>query len=126
MPLSQSTLQVEIAADRGLVIIRMIGEARLDVEDAQFQLDRVIVHHPKTIIVDCAQLSFLSSIGMSLFVNLTRTGKRTGGTVTLCGVQPRILDSLTHARLNELFTFEPDLAAALAKASAAGSSILSA
>ena len=108
------TLKVEIAGDRGLVIVKLIGEARMDVEDAQFQLDRVIVHHPKTIIVDCSQLNFLSSIGMSLFVNLNRTAKKSQGTVTLAGLQPRILESLTHARLNELFKLAPDLATALA------------
>ena len=62
MPLKNPTLKVEIAGDRGLVIVKLIGEARLEVEDAQFQLDRVVVHHPKTIIVDCSQLTFLSSI----------------------------------------------------------------
>jgi anti-anti-sigma factor len=113
MPLSQPTLKVEIAGDHGLVIVKMIGEARLEVEDAQFQLDRVIVHHPKTILVDCSQLTFLSSIGMSLFVNLSRTAKKTAGTVTLCGVLPRIMASLTHARLDTLFTFQPDLESAL-------------
>ena len=118
------TLKVEIAGDRGLVIVKLIGEARLDVEDAQFQLDRVVVHHPKTIIVDCSQLNFLSSIGMSLFVNLNRAAQKSQGTVTLAGVQPRILEALTHARLNELFKFAPDLATALA-ATAADSAALS-
>ena len=114
MPPADSALKVEITNDNGTVRVRLIGEARLDIEDAAFQLDRVIVHHPKSIVVDMTELSFISSIGMSLLVNLRRTAQKAGGTVTLEGMLPLIREALAHARLLDLFVIsdEPPLSQA--------------
>ena len=117
------TLQVQITRQEDTVLIKLIGEARLDLEDAAFQLDRVIVFHPKSIVVDLSELSFLSSIGMSLLVNLRRTALKSGGTIKLAAVQPRIRDAMAHARLLELFQIFPDVASALAPANPAAASV---
>ena len=108
-----SLLRVQISHENETVLIKFIGEARLDVEDVAFQLDRVIVHHPKVIIVDATELSFLSSIGMSLLVNLHRMAVKSGGVVKIAGLQPFIRDALAHARLLEMFQIYPDLASTL-------------
>jgi anti-anti-sigma factor len=107
------TLKVEISHVNEIVTIRLIGEARLDVEDAAFQLNRVVALHPKTIIVDVSDLTFLSSIGMSLFVNLRRTASRSGGVVKLVGLRPMVSTAMAHARLLELFELHTDMASAL-------------
>ena len=111
-----STLKVQITHDQGIVVVKLTGEARLDVEDAAFQLDRVVVHHPRTIIIDASELTFLSSIGMSLLVNLRRTAAKAGGTVKLAGLQDFVRDALRHSRLLELFEVFPDLNAAMTSA----------
>ena len=98
-----NTLQVQISHDGDKVFITFIGEARIDIEDVAYQLDRVIVHHPKTIFVDASQLTFLSSIGMSLLVNLKRTAGKAGGTVKISGLRPDVREALNRARLLELF-----------------------
>lgn len=113
-----STLKVQITHDQGIVVVKLTGEARLDVEDAAFQLDRVVVHHPRTIIIDASELTFLSSIGMSLLVNLRRTAAKAGGTVKLAGLQDFVRDALRHSRLLELFEVFPDLNAAMTSAAA--------
>jgi anti-anti-sigma factor len=105
---ANAALKVEITNDNGTVNIKLIGEARLDLEDAAFQLDRVIVHHPKSVTVDMSELTFLSSIGMSLLVNLRRTAHKSGGTVKLLGMRPLIREALAHARLLELFEVPPE------------------
>ena len=107
------TLQVQITRlDDATVLIKLTGEARLDLEDAAFQLNRVVAFHPKVVLVDLTELTFLSSIGMSLLVNLRRTALKSNGVVKLAGLQPRIRDSMAHARLLELFEIFPDMAAA--------------
>jgi len=106
-----SLLQVQVSQQNDTVLIKFIGEARLDVEDIAFQLDRVVVHHPRIIIVDATELSFLSSIGMSLLVNLRRSAMKCGGVVKIAGLQPLIRDALAHARLLEMFELYPDVAA---------------
>ena len=111
-----STLQVQISHSQDTVLVKLIGEARLDLEDAAFQLDRVIVHRPKIIIVDAAELTFISSIGMSLLINLRRTALKSGGAIKLAALQPRVRDAMAHAHLLELFQIFPDLPSALAPA----------
>ena len=107
-------LKVEITNNDGTVIVKLSGEARLDIEQAAFQLDRVVVHHPKMIIVDATDLSFLSSLGMSLLVNLRRTAVKSGGRIKLAGLQPLIHKSMDSAKLLGLFELFPDLASAVA------------
>ncbi len=107
------TLKVEISHANDTAIIRLIGEARLDIEDAAFQLDRVVVFHPKSIVVDASELKFLSSIGMSLLLNLRRAAAPGGGKVKLVGLQPLVSNAMAHARLLELFELHPDMASAL-------------
>ena len=114
-----ATLQVQMTRQQETVLIKLIGEARLDLEDAAFQLDRVVALHPKIVLVDLSELTFLSSIGMSLLVNLRRTALKSAGTVKLAGLQPRIRDAMAHARLLELFEIFPDITAAQATAGTA-------
>lgn len=115
--MSASTLQVQITRqDDATVLITLIGEARLDLEAAAFQLDRVVAFHPKILLVDLSQLSFLSSIGMSLLVNLRRTALKSNGVVKLAGLQPRIHDAMAHARLLDLFEVYPDIPSAMGQA----------
>ena len=121
MPNKTPTLLVQITHTQGVVLIKLIGEARLDLEDAAFQLNRVVALHPHSIVVDLAELSFLSSIGMSLLVNLRRTALKSNGTIKLAAIQPRIAQAMGHARLLELFEIHPDLPSALAPAPAESS-----
>ncbi len=107
-----NTLKVEIAHDADRVFIKLIGEARIDIEDAAYQLNRVIVHKPKSIIVDASGLTFISSIGMSLLVNLKRTADKSGGRVKIIGLLPGVYDALARARLIELFDVDPPVPAA--------------
>lgn len=108
-------LQVHITNDQGTVMVKLVGEARLDIEDAALQLNRVVAYQPKCIIVDASELTFLSSLGMSLLVNLRRTALKAGGTIRLAGLQPFVRDSMGHARLLELFQVYPDVTSAVAQ-----------
>src|SRR4051812_7913415 len=96
-------LQINVSKDRGYTIVRVVGEARLDVEQVEFQLDRLISQRPKHIIIDATQLSFCSSLGMRLMVNLQRSAVGHGGSAKLVGLQPMVQTSFGHARLLELF-----------------------
>jgi len=107
------TLKVEISHANDTTLVRLIGEARLDIEDAAFQLNRVVAFHPKSVVVDASQLTFLSSIGMSLLLNLRRSAAHSGGKVKLAGLQPLVKNAMEHATLLQLFEIYPDLASAM-------------
>jgi anti-anti-sigma factor len=107
------TLKVEISHIQETVLVRLIGEARLDIEDAAFQLDRVVAFHPKFIVVDASELTFLSSIGMSLLLNLRRAAAPGGGKVKLVGLQPLVSNAMAHARLLDLFELHADMTVAM-------------
>ncbi len=112
--MAAARLEVDVSKVGETVLVKLIGEARLEVEAAGMQLDRVIVHHPKSVVVDCSKLTLLSSIGMSLFVNLRRSVVKNGGTVKLAGLQPMVSGALNHACLLPMFEIFPDIDSALA------------
>ena len=109
-----STLQLLITHHPNAVIVKFIGEARLHVEDAETELDKVITERPQTLIVDASELTFLASIGMRLFMNLRRAVTTQGGNVIIVSLRPEIETALRRAHLLSLFDIRPDLTSALA------------
>jgi len=95
-------------------VAKIAGELRLNIEAFEHQLDLVMLRHPKVVVLDLADLSFLSSLGMSLLVNLHRSVKRHGGQVRLAAVQPRVDAGLRYTHLTELMPSFPTVEAAIA------------
>jgi anti-anti-sigma factor len=116
VPMQPNLLQITVSQTPTGVVVKLAGEARLNVEAAGMQLDRVAVHRPKLVVVDCSELSFISSLGMSLLVQLRRSVARNGGIVRLAAVQPLVRGALQHACLFDIMPEFPDVATALAEA----------
>ena len=93
--------------------VALIGEASIDVEHAEFDLDRIIAQRPEAVLLDLTQLTFLASIGMRLLVNLRRNVVSRGGTLKVFGLHPDVESALRTACLLELLNVYPTREAAL-------------
>lgn len=111
-----STLKVQVAHETGVAIVKIEGEARLQLRDLQVELDRLSAEHPPAVILDLAGLTMMSSLGMGLFVSLRNSLKRRGGRLLAAAMQPMVLDSFKRARLDGIFELFETLEAAKAAA----------
>jgi anti-anti-sigma factor len=113
--MAANELQLTIARKEGAFVVTLAGQARLNVEEAVATLQQeVIAHKPKLVVVDCSKLEFLSSIGMSMVLNLRSGVTKGGGVVRLTGLIPLVEGMLRNARVLSLFETFTDVTAALA------------
>src|SRR4051812_34573181 len=63
-------LQVLIAPKGDTVTLVLVGEAHFDFDTAEKHILDVMAHKPRTVCIDAAKLSFMSSIGMCFLINL--------------------------------------------------------
>lgn len=100
------------------LLVRVSGEIGLPptTEIAERELNRVTAGRPKLVVLDLAQLTFMSSLGISLIANLSRALQRNGGTARVCGVQPQVMDVFTRTRINQIIKVFDNVDAAFAAA----------
>ena len=88
------------------VIVRVEGEAVVvGIETLGFACARVTARRAPLAVLDLAELTFLSSLGMGQLVRLSRDMFRWGGRVKLAGCRPVIREALETARLGCFFEF---------------------
>jgi anti-anti-sigma factor len=86
------------------VIVRVEGEAGVvGIEQLGRACARVTARRASLAVLDLAELTFLSSLGMGQLVRLSRDMSRWGGRVTLAGCRPVIREALETARLGGFF-----------------------
>jgi anti-anti-sigma factor len=116
-PMRGSDLQVQLTPTPEALIVALVGEAHFDFDAAEAHIQKVLVLHPRQVIVDASRLSFMSSVGMCFLINLRRALHKNGATLKIAGLQPLVLTSLQKARVLGLFEVCADMAAAKASAS---------
>lgn len=96
-------LKVTITRQDDTVTIALVGEAHFDFDASDTYIKNIMVHDPRTVIVDVAGLTFVTSIGMCFLINLRRRLRETGGTMHLKALQPQVRKVLEHAHVIHLF-----------------------
>ncbi|MFA7237651.1 MAG: STAS domain-containing protein [Phycisphaeraceae bacterium] len=110
-----ANLTVNSSTRDGAVIVQLDGAASVDqIDHMQMQFMRITAQHPKRVVIDMANLSFLASLGMGLLVAINRDIARQGGKVKLAGVGPLVLEALQRARLDALLELHATVDEALA------------
>jgi anti-anti-sigma factor len=66
------------------------------------------------IVLDCAQLNYLSSLGLRVLLKNAKKLAPLQGRLVLAGLQPHVLDVLRLAGYDSIFSHYPTVAAALA------------
>jgi anti-anti-sigma factor len=120
--MKMEALSVEVVDRSPAVVLRLKGEARIDVTALDRQVTRLLAQRPAVVVLDLAGLSFCSSLGMGCIVSLRRSLDRAGCKTRLAALRPDVADAFKRAVILPLFevftTVDEALAAPLAPAPA--------
>jgi anti-anti-sigma factor len=113
----RAALAVRIIDLDGCVVVSVAGEASTDnLQSLELALARLLARRVPLAVLDCSELTLLSSLAMGLLVGFRRDLGRRQGSVTLACVQPQVEQSLRAARLTFLFDLHATVEQALATA----------
>ena len=99
----------------GILVLELTGS--LDTQNSEYLMDCVQGHIEDgidRIILNCADLEFISSIGLGTLIRAMTRLKKQGGTVALAGAQGGVADVLRLVRLNRLLGIYDDVGEAAA------------
>jgi anti-sigma B factor antagonist len=103
----------------------LIPAGRLDfaaAEGFQKQVELVLsgsASPPKALILDCAQLEYVSSAGLRIFLLAAKSAQRAAIWMSLCSLRPAVREVLDLSGFSRVMNVYPDRAAALAARPAA-------
>ncbi len=92
-------------------------QGRLDFGAAaglQQQLEEVIAQKPAALVVDCAQLEYVSSAGLRVFLVAARAAKAASIPFVACGLQASVREVFDVSGFTRILEIHADTAAALA------------
>src|SRR4249920_1843769 len=98
-----------------VVIVRMVG--RLDSSTAQPAEDnfaRLIGDGSARLAVDLSDLEYISSAGLRVLLVVAKKVQQANGKVVLFGLVPSVREVFSISGFDQIFSIEPDAAAAVA------------
>jgi anti-sigma B factor antagonist len=104
-------LQILITNQPNATIVKLVGEARMDTDaDELLHLHDL---HPRKVIIDATDLTFIASVGMRLLINLQRSLSSDGSKLLIAGLRPALQRAFHEAKLTSLFDLRPDVPSAM-------------
>jgi anti-anti-sigma factor len=103
-----STLEIKVSEDDdGAMVVVLRGDGGVpNVDVLTRALLPLAARHPKMVIFNLAELTFISSLLMGELVQFHRGLSRHGGKVRVIGPQDEVLKALQHARLDLVFDID--------------------
>ncbi len=96
--------------DKDVMILTADGGLNSDTaEDLVSAMEKLVDAGLTKLIVDCGQLTFISSYGLGVLMRLHKRMKTRGGDVKLCGVRGVIAQVLQLTKLDSVFQLYPDV-----------------
>ena len=96
------------SSDQDVIIIEVGNE--LDVDQSAPWLESVPQQDQVScVIVDCSNVDFLHTVGISKLVSLHVRLHKAGGRLALCGLKIRLAELFTTLRLDQLLEIHPDV-----------------
>jgi serine/threonine-protein kinase RsbW len=80
--------------------------------DLESQLEAVLAQGNTHIVVDMADVSYISSSGLKVLLATLRQARRQGGQLVLCNLQPKVTSIIEVIGFDQVFLIAQDLAAA--------------
>lgn len=116
--MQKSGLSIATSQVGPVVVVTLVGylDAHTIVDLERF-LDQLIKAGHKKVVMDLAQLSYIASAGVGLFINLNHRLKGTGS-VQLVNPSANVKEIFTILGLDAIFTLHPTVAAGVAAAEA--------
>ena len=113
-----SGVEAEVVEFPGAIVLRLVGELRLDLAPVERQLIRLSAARPALVVIDLAGLSFISSLGMGLLNHFRRGLDSHGGVTKIAAAHPDVDNALWLCNFDKLFEFHDSVENALAVAPA--------
>jgi anti-anti-sigma factor len=103
--------RLEVGRDGGRTVARLVGCARLTADDAR-DLGRQFAglvegRAGEHLLVDLAEVEYLTSTGLGQLIALGKQLRRGGGRLSLVNVRPPRFEALTAMRLDKLLDARP-------------------
>src|ERR1700740_400618 len=96
----------KINSELDITIIKLSGELidKNQANDLVTEFDNLLKEKKLKYIFDLADLKFMNSSGLNVFINLLTKSRRQGGEVIIANVSKKINELLVITKLNTLFT----------------------
>lgn len=99
--------------DKDVLILSADGGLNADTAaDFIKQLEQIIDFGSKKIIIDCTNLSYISSYGVGVLVRLHNKLAKAGGNVKIAAPPSKVLQALNLVRMGKIFEIYPDVSQA--------------
>lgn len=102
----QIIIMVDIKNENGVYIASFKG--RLDAptaQEIQEEIEALLVHADKEIVLDCAKLEYISSAGLRLFLRIRKEVSAKGGKVSIWNLVHEVKDVFVLTGFDEFFDF---------------------
>lgn len=112
-------MKIDTQAQNGRVVVTL-AEERLDAHNSGELKDRflrLLEEGRRQLVVDLSALAFIDSSGLGALLSGYKNATQRGGTLVLCGPQPRVRAMFELTRLNRVFDIYPTVQEALASQS---------
>ncbi len=98
-------MEIEKTAESGAAILALSGEIDLHASPAlRTELRELAAAKTPVLLLDFSDVAYIDSSGLATLVEYVRDAKAYGGSILLCGLQPKVKMVFELVRLNELFT----------------------
>lgn len=111
-----AAVPISIRFDRRPEALVVLVAGRLDSAAGQGFQDELVaaLENPAArLLLDLAEVAFVSSAGLRVFLYIAKQQKAHGGTVELCGASPDVLQVIRVAGFDRFLPLHPTTAAAL-------------
>lgn len=86
---------------------------RMTLHDLQDYVERLIKEEPEHLLCDCRELRYMNSSAAGVLLSYRKWFRSRGGTFILCGLQPRIRESLDMLGVLRVIETKPSIEDAL-------------
>ena len=111
--------RIDISEVGNVTLVRFLDRKILDEPSiqtlGQVLFDLVEKQNRKQLLLNFAQVEFLSSAALGKLITLEKKVKSASGTIKLSNIRPEIYEVFNITRLNQVFEIHDDEAEALAK-----------
>jgi anti-sigma B factor antagonist len=97
-------MEVHITESEGTMTARLVG--RLDTPaaaDVSREIQPLLDHADKTLVLDCSELTYISSSGLRIFLTIRKTAAARGGQVVIEGLSNEIRQVFMMTGFLQLF-----------------------
>lgn len=97
-------MQINIKPDGSQTVVNIIGN--LDIAATTNQTDllqQVLDIADRQLVIDCAELEYISSAGLRFFMQLKRESEAKGGKVTICHLNEDVSDIFRMSGFHNIF-----------------------